>query len=156
MNNGQHVLVSLESRHAENILSGTKRVELRRRKMHIEKGTTVWLYVKQPVAAIIGKATVNTLCSLEPDLLWKKFSSTSGLTREEFFGYFAGVTEGFALGLSAPERLKAPLHLKDLRKVAPGFQPPQFFKRFDSRSTVLKLVQNGQPKEGRALVRRSA
>lgn len=156
MDNCQHVLVSLEARHAENILSGAKRVELRRRRMNIESGTTVWIYVKQPVAAIIGKATARTLCYLEPSLLWKRFSSISGLSKDEFFGYFDGVSEGFAIGLVDPQRLKAPLHLEDLRKAVPGFHPPQFFKRFESESFVLQLVQKNQTKRGNDSARLSA
>jgi predicted transcriptional regulator len=41
MNDSKHLLISLEERHAVNIFAGTKRVELRRREMHVEPGSTV-------------------------------------------------------------------------------------------------------------------
>ena len=43
------ILISLEPRHAENILEGRKRVELRRRTMNVTIGSTVWMYAKLPV-----------------------------------------------------------------------------------------------------------
>jgi hypothetical protein len=46
------ILVSLEPRHAENILEGRKRVELRRRTMSVTIGSTVWMYAKLPVGSI--------------------------------------------------------------------------------------------------------
>ena len=42
----ENILISLESRHAKNIYSGEKKIELRRRTMHVTPGTTVWIYEK--------------------------------------------------------------------------------------------------------------
>jgi predicted transcriptional regulator len=50
-----HILISLEPRHAESILEGRKRVELRRRTMNVTIGSTVWMYAKLPVGSIIGR-----------------------------------------------------------------------------------------------------
>lgn len=136
-----HVLISLEERHADNIFSGLKKVELRRRSMNIDKGTIVWIYVKYPIAAIVGKAVVEESFSLAPISLWKRFSSISGLTKDEFFEYFDGLSKGFAIGLSQAAKLDRPISLDDLRRITPGFHPPQFFKRFDSDNALLRSVK---------------
>ena len=123
----ENILISLEKRHAENIFSGQKHIELRRRPMNVNVGTTVWIYVKLPVGSVIGKARISGFHSLAPSTLWRRFSDVSGLSHREFFEYFNGVSEGFALTLESAERMSEPAPLKALRRVSSGFQPPQFF-----------------------------
>lgn len=112
--------------------------------MNVENGTTVWVYVKQPTGAIVGKFTVSASFSLTPRTLWEKFSATSGLTRTEFFDYFEGLSKGFAIGVTSAEKLSSPISLGDLRKVAPCFHPPQFFKRLNPDNVLLRSVQGSK------------
>ena len=125
----EHILISLESRHAENILSGRKRVELRRRYMRVSPGANVWMYVKLPVGSIIGKVKVKSVDSTTPSQLWSRYGAVSGLSRQEFFDYFEGTDYGVALVLDEEVRLKKPFSLKALREFDEDFQPPQFFAR---------------------------
>ena len=135
------VLISLEERHAENIIRGTKLVELRRRRMNVPVGAVVWMYVKSPTAAVIGRASVSEVHSLAPRTLWQRFSNTCGLTRVEFFSYFSGTTKGFALSLSNVERLTDPVSLGQLRQSGSQFHPPQFFMRLKQGSALLKRLK---------------
>lgn len=135
MQSTQHVLISLEERHAANILAGTKQVELRRRKMHVEPGSTVWFYVKKPVGAVVGFATVGATYSAAPSTVWRKFGAVSGLSRSEFMRYFDGSFVASAMALSAPKKLTVPVTLDALRATFPGFHPPQFYCRLDSDSS---------------------
>lgn len=135
------MLISLEEKHAENIFSGKKHVELRRRTMDIPAGTLVWIYVKKPLGAVVGYARVVDCHSFSPSTLWKQFSEVSGLTHQEFFGYFQGVSKGFAISLADVQRLQAPVCLGSLRKAASGFHPPQFFMRLPAESRVLRTLQ---------------
>ena len=140
MTKDEHVLISLEERHAENIFSGRKRVELRRRPMKVSIGATVWIYVKLPVGSMMGCARVSDSYVLAPSTLWRRFSGVSGLTRDEFFDYYDGVSTGFALALKDVERLPRSISLDALREALSGFQPPQFFKRIDADSPLLSIV----------------
>ncbi|MBU7438875.1 transcriptional regulator [Paraburkholderia fungorum] len=141
MEHPEHVLISLEERHAENILAGTKHVELRRRAMNVKAGTVVWIYVKLPVGRVIGCAKVSAAHSLAPTTLWRRFSSVCGITRREFFDYFDGLSKGFALGLYEPQRLSGTISLTELRAVSAGFQPPQFFIRIAPDSPLLHAIE---------------
>lgn len=129
MQSTQHVLISLDMRHATNILAGTKEVELRRRAMHVEPGSTVWFYVKKPVGAVIGFATVGHSYSASPITVWRKYGTVSGLSKIEFMKYFHGTTSASAMVLSRPTKLKKPVTLDALRSEMPGFHPPQFYCR---------------------------
>jgi predicted transcriptional regulator len=80
--------------------------------------------------------------SLSPSMLWEKFSEVSGLSRQEFFAYFSGISKGFALSLTAAERLHNPVTLEFLRGNGNRFHPPQFFMRLLSEDCVLKLLHS--------------
>ena len=109
------ILISLEPRHAENILEGRKRVELRRRTMNVTIGSTVWMYAKLPVGSIIGRAIVAAIHVLAPATLWRRFGAVSGISRSEFFEYFADRDQGIALELSDCRRLTHAFDLGALR-----------------------------------------
>ena len=137
-----NILISLEHRHAENILAGNKRVELRRRAIRVEPGTIIWMYSKLPKGLIVGSATVVRLRQASPASLWRRYGRETGITRSEFFEYFSATGNGFALELSGSTRLKEPVSLKALREVDKSFQPPQFFKRLHPSEEILKAVSS--------------
>lgn len=133
-------LISLEERHANRILEGTKTVELRRRPMRVAIGATVWIYVKMPMGSVVGCAKVTGLHMLAPSTLWNRFGSVSGLQRQEFFEYFSGLPKAFALSLSEPTRLASPIPLTKLRHISSGFHPPQFFANVASDGPLLRAM----------------
>lgn len=140
MGNNEHILISLESRHAENIFAGHKRVELRRRTMNVSPGATLWIYVKLPVGSIVGHARIGKVHASSPNALWRRYGSVSGLSKHEFFSYFQGAEQGVALILEQSKRLRSSLSLTALRQVDEGFQPPQFFARLTSNHPLHEAV----------------
>jgi predicted transcriptional regulator len=140
MSDDEHILISLEARHAENILDGKKLVELRRRPMNVSVGATVWIYAKLPVGSIVGSAVVRAIHVQAPSTLWRRFGPVCGITRAEFFKYFAEIEEGTALELSDCKRLVSSFSLKSLRKFNSRFQPPQFFARLKRGTPLLAAI----------------
>jgi predicted transcriptional regulator len=137
---GDQILISLEARHAENILRGRKLVEFRRRPMNVKPGVTIWIYAKLPVGSIVGCATVSAVRMQAPSTLWRKFGSISGISRSEFFDYFDGISQGMALELTNCRRLCASVTLESLRRFNAGFQPPQFFVRLKQGAPLLAAI----------------
>jgi predicted transcriptional regulator len=137
------ILISLEARHAENILRGNKLVEFRRRKMNVKPGVTIWIYAKRPVGSIVGCATVAAVRTHAPSTLWRKFGSFSGISRSEFFDYFDGIAQGTALELKDCRRLYSSVSLESLRRFCSGFQPPQFFIRLKQGAPLLAALSQG-------------
>ena len=125
----EHILISLEPRHATNILDGVKRVELRRRAPKVNPGTTVWFYAKAPVASVIGRARIERTHQASPKTLWKRFGDVVGISRDEFFAYFNGRAKGTALVLADAVRLRRQVSLEELRRPEMSCHPPQFFAR---------------------------
>lgn len=142
MIDSEHILISLELRHAERIFSGQKKVEFRKRKMHVCAGATIWFYVKLPVGSIVGFARVRKVDISSPAILWRKHGCVSGLSRSEFFSYFGDTVEGVALVLGNITRLDNLLTLEQLREIDTKFQPPQFFIRLTTTHPLRAAVAN--------------
>lgn len=151
----ENILISLDSRHAKKIYSGAKRVELRRRSMHVTPGATMWIYEKIPVGSITGSATITAILTASPEELWCRFESISGLSKKEFFDYFANVKVACALVLDNAQNLHTPLSLKSLRDVTSKFQPPQFFIHLTDKHPVL-LTLNTKSNAGKESLSTSA
>lgn len=134
------ILISLEPRHARNILLGLKKVELRRRPPRVPPGTVVWIYSKLPEGSIVGRATIKEIHEGPPKKLWIRFGNEAGVSRAEFFEYFASREIGAAIELSETKRFKDPVSLEQLRKVDALFQPPQFFKHLRKEAFLTKTV----------------
>lgn len=137
MNDRDNILISLMECHAENILSGKKKVELRRRMMNVEPGSTLWIYVKLPVGSVIGSTIVEEVHQGSPTSLWNKFGPVTGLSRRQFYAYFSGSRTGIALELSHPRRLNEAMSLDHIREISGSFQPPQFFLRLSNMHPIV-------------------
>lgn len=137
-------MVSLEPRHAESILAGRKTVEFRRRSMNIVAGTTLWMYAKVPLGAVIGCASITGNESRSPTTLWRKYGRVSGLSRSDFFDYFSGVEKGIALKIEQPNRLHHGLSLGELRRASVGFHPPQFYSRIPPEHPLYKVLASSR------------
>jgi predicted transcriptional regulator len=146
MKTREDVLISLEERHANNIFAGIKRVELRRRTMHVEVGTVIWIYVKQPVGCVVGQVVVEATHQLSPSQIWKRFGPCSGLKKSEFFAYFDGLTQAFVLELKDARKLAEVVTLSMLRDAAGGFHPPQFFSRLAPDGALAKTMSSSMPR----------
>lgn len=136
----EHIIISLEARHADNIFAGRKHVELRRRRMHVAPGVTALIYVKLPVGSIVGRVTISAVHASSPTDLWREYGTVSGLGKAEFFGYFRGAANPVALVLEGAKRYRSALSLDDIRRVAGAFQPPQFFSRLQPHHPVLAAI----------------
>ena len=125
------ILISLHPRHCDNLVSGRKTVELRRRKMAVQPGTRVWIYSTHPRARVEACAIVEGVFSGSHDELWNAFGDKVAVSRCEFDHYFAGTADAHAIVFRQVAPLKRSIKLKELRRRLAGFHPPQFFKRLD-------------------------
>lgn len=121
------MLISIHPEHVQRIVEGTKTIELRRRVPNVRPGDQVVIYSTAPVGAITARCTVKAVESLPPSVLWRRYSSTVGVTRERFDDYFAGKASATALHLSDVHPLRRAVPLGELRRSGP-FQPPQSWR----------------------------
>lgn len=118
------------------IMDGTKTVELRRTRMHVQTGATVLLYSSSPTRAVMATAILEGIEEGTPRSLWSRFKKSIGVTRRELDDYFVGTDHGFALKLRDVRVLDAPFPLADMRCRA-GLEPPQSFRYVSPEQVAL-------------------
>lgn len=134
------ILISLHPRHCDNLVSGRKTVELRRRKMSVRPGTRVWIYTTRPRACVEACAIVEAVFSGSHDELWNAFSDKVAVSRCEFDHYFSGTVDAHAIVLREVAPLARSIKLNELRRRLAGFHPPQFFKRLTPSCSELRVL----------------
>jgi predicted transcriptional regulator len=118
------VLLSIKPKYADLILSGTKRVELRRSWPSNDIGVMV-LYSSAPVQRLVGAAYVETVNEENPEGLWALSQSHGGgVTHEELFEYFAGKRTAYGIMIKSAEAAERQI---DPKEVFTDFVPPQSF-----------------------------
>ena len=122
------LLLSIQSKYADKIFSGKKRVELRRVRPRLKRGDMVFVYVPSPQKALVGAFEVKRVIEGIPQFFWKDVKEDAGITLEEFQKYYSGRPLGFAIFLSKTWSFPRSVDLDSLRQVWPEFQPPQGYR----------------------------
>lgn len=142
IDDAQVLLISIHSQYAHLILSGEKRVELRRRFNITLAGSRMVIYATSPTAAIIGHVQIKAVECLPTDEIWMRHGAAAAIAEEDFESYFSGVDRGCAVLLSDPIAYDAPITLRELRSKH-GLTPPQsyIFLR-DAHRDIISYEQN--------------
>jgi predicted transcriptional regulator len=136
----EDILISIKPRFVKRIISGEKRVEIRRRRMHIAKGDRLWIYSTGPSLRIEAVATVASIAYGGVQEIWPSVSDLADISFEEYERYLAGSNSVCVIYLEEVETLSFPLSLVKIREKAPGFHPPQFFHRIPEDSLLLEVL----------------
>jgi predicted transcriptional regulator len=137
----EDILISVEHKYVVSILSGKKKVELRRRPIRVPPGTRVWIYSKAPHAVVAAVATVGSIVSASPIELWRKHGALAGVTKGEFDAYFSDASTAWGIFLNDICALPSVVTLAALRTHSTPFHPPQFFMKLRHGSGALDLLR---------------
>jgi predicted transcriptional regulator len=135
------VLLSVLPKFARRIFSGTKTVELRKIRPNVAPGDCILLYVTSPEKSLQGILRVVDIKSGSPDVLWTEVGENTGLSHSEYKAYFNGAKLGCAIQFDGVVPLPQPISLIELRKMFPGFQPPQIHRYVSQQE--LGALMNG-------------
>lgn len=138
----EHVLISLRPNLIDAFLTGEKCVELRRRAPKLRSGTLVWLYAKVPYGRVMAVAQLRDVKIESTAAIWENYETCIGISKGEFDKYLSGIDTAAVLSFDAITPVSRPADLRELRKIEPGFQPPQFFRRMHS-SKLLDRLSDG-------------
>lgn len=120
-------ILSIRPEFSEQIIDGSKTVELRRRfPLEVPSGTLAFIYTTSPRRALTGVAEIAKVEKMPTEQIWETFSHTAGIEKERFDEYFRGLTHGFSIIFSDARPLRRSIELDELRSKF-GFQPPQSF-----------------------------
>lgn len=120
-------VLSIRPEYATKIMSGEKKVELRRRfPSGTVTGAVAYIYATAPVQSILGWATIVDVKTLPIEEIWKRYESVAGIRQSDFDAYYRGTETGCVLELSGVVVLAEPIGLEDLRSHF-SFVPPQSY-----------------------------
>ena len=141
-----HAIISIRPKHVANILTRTKTVEVRSRKVLLPIGSFLWIYSTLPVGEICAAVRVNAMYRVAPARAWKKFERAIGLSKTEFRSYVNGSSAVSLIALGDITILDRPLSLHLIRRSHKGFQPPQFLKSVRETEGIYKLLSKAAPR----------
>jgi predicted transcriptional regulator len=112
--------MSIHPRYAGLILSGRKRVELRRTRIR-ESVSHVLIYETAPVQRVTGLFEVDGLDAADPQAIWERYEAVAGIDRAAFWAYFAGRRTAIAIRIGRVVSLRQRLRLDsfEARPVVP-------------------------------------
>lgn len=120
-------VLSIRPEYATKIISGEKKVELRRRfPSGVVTGSVAYIYATAPIQSILGWATIENVQTLSIEEIWQKYEKVACIKREDFISYYNGLQTGCVLELSDVIALREPFGLEDLRSHF-NFVPPQSY-----------------------------
>ena len=120
-------ILSIKPIYANQILAGTKKVEFRKRCFK-EKVRRVYIYASVPVKQIVGYFTFTEIDEDTPANLWEKYKDVGGITKEDFFSYYANSDQGCAFVIKSVTHFK---QAKSPNDFIDDFVPPQSYIYLD-------------------------
>lgn len=134
-------LVSIKPLFTEQILSGQKRYELRRKAGGISAGSLVVLYASNPVKAVVGEFWVKSIFEGSFEEVWSVVTSfeNSGIDERDK-PYVAGGRRVLTIEALNPKRYAKPLTLREIRKRIPSFKPPRSYVNLAEDSQLLRVL----------------
>jgi len=113
------LLMSINPKHVDNILSGVKQYEYRKTKCK-EDIDTILIYSTAPIMRIVAEVEITGIIEGSPQSVWKTTSTASGINKEFYDDYYAGKETAVAYKLGHITKYRNPLQLSDIGvKAAP-------------------------------------
>ena len=106
------ILLSINPNHVENILNGTKRYEFRKKvcKRHVDK---ILIYSTTPIMKVVGEAEVDEVLVDNPEAIWKKTKTKSGIDKKFFDQYYKNRDQAVAYKIRNVIKYRQPKELKE-------------------------------------------
>lgn len=128
-------LMSIRPEYAEKILSGEKRIELRRQRPRLEPGDIVIVYVTSPASEVAGAFSVGEVISKSVNSMWRTFRPVLGVEKAKYEAYFDDRDVAYGITIDRVWSSR-PIDLPSLRRRFDGFVPPQSYMFWPDRWTL--------------------
>ena len=117
-------ILSIKPTYANQILAGSKMIELRKSAMGLTAGDVVLVYSSAPEQRIAFWFCIKEIEALSVGEMWDRYASRLGIAHEDYLTYFSDASEavGFHIGDVHPI---TPIPLTTIERLVPGFVPPQ-------------------------------
>jgi predicted transcriptional regulator len=118
------VLLSIKPKYVKSIIEGDKRYEFRKTIFKNREINRIFIYSSSPVKKIVGTFEIGRILEDHPNDLWDTVKEFAGIDNRDFFAYFEGKSQAFAIEIQNLQRFSDPI---DPYETMPGFVPPQSY-----------------------------
>jgi predicted transcriptional regulator len=127
--------------YAEKLINGTKHFEFRRRPMSADV-THIVVYASSPYKRILGIVSVSSVQSGSVRSVWNRTKECAGISRSDYFDYFAGVDVAYAIAIDPEKTIRFGEHISP-NEIEEDFVVPQSFKYVDFDFLQALLARSG-------------
>ncbi|MBA4493673.1 hypothetical protein ACFO25_04680 [Paenactinomyces guangxiensis] len=132
-----HVLLTIRRACFQQIVSGIKKYEFRRR--YVNQPSIAFIYVPTPVQAIrsviqFGQPIVDSVKGIAD--IAEASQKGAG---EQVEKYFAGLDRGYAIPVMHVKELK-PITIYEIKRRFPVFTPPQSYLKLENKPDILRYL----------------
>lgn len=131
------LILSIHPKYADMILSGNKRVEIRKKFSLKWSGLRINLYSTKPMQSIVGEAKIRFIDENSSSKIWDKYSTEIGCSKEEYDDYVNSDektdTNVYAIGLDEVLPYNHPIPISQLSHILnEDLTPPQSYCSLDN------------------------
>lgn len=129
------LVISVKPAFAARIVSGAKRIEIRRRFPDKWEGARVLIYSSSPARQFVGEAVIEKVLTKPVDDIWAECKKDIGCTHGQFMAYCHGAKQVAALVFSEIKRFKKPIKKADMQSmIGRNLSSPQSYRKIDTNS----------------------
>lgn len=140
----KELLMSIKSNNARKVLSGKKKVEIRRKFSKKWAGCKVSIYASGPESRLVGEASISKVVVGEPENIWERYQDQVGCTKEEFDRYTGSLGEVYAVVLENPISYHKTISLKEVKNLTrKNLRPPQTYCNLKKNQNWAQAVSIG-------------
>ena len=114
------IVMSIRAKYARKILSGNKKVEVRRMFSKKWKSSKVTIYASGHERSLVGEALIKDVVIDKPENIWERFHDQIGCTKEEFDKYTASKNKVYAVVLEDAVPYQKSISIKELSSLMAG------------------------------------
>jgi len=152
--NGQsperRLLISIKTKYARKILSGDKKVEVRRKFSKKWKGSKVTIYASGSERSFVGEALIKDVIIDKPENVWERFSDKIGCAKEEFDKYTMSKNKVYTIVLEDAVPYRKSISIKEISSLMKeNLRPPQNYCNLSNNTKWVQAVSLAASLQGR-------
>ncbi len=143
------IVMSIRPKYARKILSGRKKVEVRRIFSKKWKSSKVIIYASGRERSLVGEALIKDVVVNRPENIWERFSDQIGCTKEEFDKYTASKDKVYAIVLEDAVAYHKSMSIEEISSLLKeNLRPPQNYYNLNNNAKWAKAVSLGAVLQG--------
>ena len=117
-------VLSIKPTYVNQILAGTKTIELRKSSMGLNQGDVILVYSSAPEQRLALWFQIKAIEVLSLSEMWSRHKDRLGISYEDYLEYFREVDLAFGFHIGDVHPLTS-IPLDQIEELVPGFVPPQ-------------------------------